>query len=158
MVNSLPLLEQPHDVAVRTILTQALKPGVNANYLIAGVSQLGADGSMALPVYITSEAYTDLTWKYSGGATISYERVDLQTALGPLNLRFHVPSTFTTDDIAAKITAVLGLFFEPGDFQFETRSFTGFTTEFTLAAAFGSVRWKGQVKIRLYQGPIATFS
>lgn len=149
---SLALLAQPHAVAVRTIIQEALKPGISIDDLEAGQYQVLPDGRTAQPVYIDSDAYNDPQWPYRGSVEMTIKRVDLQDALGHLGLSFRLPDEhYSASFVVAKIASILQLYFEPTDYIQETLVLTGASAHVTLKAAEDSPRWKGQVDIFVYR-------
>jgi hypothetical protein len=148
---SLALLAQPHSVAARSIVLEALKPEVDIDNLIVGQSTIRSDGDGNLPVFIHSDAYNDPEWPYSGSVTLQYQRVDLQEALGHLNLRFYVGAEYQTEDIVTRLSALLDLHFESADYVHETFPLITAGRIVTLYAALDSPRWKGQVDIFVYR-------
>lgn len=151
MSRSLSLLEQPHSIASRTIIQEAVKPNVNIDYLVAGHADVRSDGDVNQTVFIDTDAYNDPTWPYRGSVDLRYKRVDLQTALGHLGLRFYAGSTYRSEDLVTHLANVLNLSFESSDFIHESipMSTTGRTV--ALLAANDSLRWKGQVNVFVYR-------
>ncbi len=150
MTMSLALLRQPHETAARTIMTQALKPGINPDYLVLGQSEVRPDGDGLLPVYIDSAAYNDPTWQYRGSVNMRYKRVDLNLAFGALNLRAYVGAEYSTAKLVARLKDVFGLHFETNDFVDETFRMTKIGRWVSLRAADDSLRWKGAVDVFVY--------
>lgn len=148
---SLTLLAQPHSTAVRSIVQEALKPGVDINNLIIGQSTVRPDGNADLPVYIDSDAYSDPTWPYRGSVEMHYKRVDLQATLGALNLRFYAGPVFRTQDAIARFASVLQLHFDPTDYIHETIPMTTSGLMVVIKAAADSPRWKGQFTVFAYR-------
>lgn len=151
MTMSLALLRLPHDTAALQIVAQALKPGVNPDYLIIGQSEVRPDGDGLLPVYIDSDAYDDPNWPYRGSVNMRYKRVDLNTAFGPLNLRVHVGAQYSTAKVVARLKEVFGLDIQLADFVDETFPLTTLGRTVSLRAAADSLRWKGAVNVFVYR-------
>jgi len=152
MSNSLALLALPHDEAVRTIIQEALKPGVSVDDLQAGQYQVLPDGRVRQPVYIDSDAYSDPQWPYRGSVEMTIKRVDLQDALGHLGLKFRVATGgFPTSHIVGRIGSALELYFDPIDFVEDIHRFTTAGQMITIKAAGDSPRWKGQVDVFVYR-------
>jgi hypothetical protein len=152
MTNSLALLAQPHDEAVRTIIQEALKPGVDVDDLHAGQYQVRPDGRMDLPVYIDSDAYDNQDWPYRGSVEMIYNRVDLHEALDHLGLKFRLPdANYTTTFVVEKLQSILQLHFDPADYIHESFEVLTATRMVTLRATEDSPRWKGQVDVFIYR-------
>lgn len=151
MTISLALLAQPHEVAVRTIVQQALLPGVDINDLVIGQSEVRNDGDGDLPVYIDSDAYNDPAFTYRGSVTMRYKRLDLEETLGHLNLRVHVGPTYRSQTVIARIAAVLQLHFSTADYINEEFPLTVTGRMVMLKAAPDSPRWKGEVPVYVYR-------
>lgn len=152
MTNSLALLAQPHSVAVRTIIQEALKPDVSVDKLVAGQYQVLPDGRIGQPVYIDSDAYNDPAWPYRGSVEMSINRLDLQVALGHLGLKFRVPAgDVPTSFVIGRISSVLQLYFDQLDYVEEIHSFDTAGRMITIKAAGDSPRWKGQVEVFIHR-------
>ncbi|QVD49362.1 hypothetical protein LUCX_292 [Xanthomonas phage vB_XciM_LucasX] len=150
MTGSLALLAIPHSEAANTIIADALKAGVNPDYLYPGTSSVQQNGKGLLPVYIDSDAYNDPSWPYRGSTQLTYNRVDLNEALGHLNLTLKVTRTFTSAQLVAKLASILQLYFEAGDYVAETRTLNTASAVYTLKAAADSPRWAGQLQIHVH--------
>lgn len=152
MTNSLALLAQPHDEAVRSIIQEALKSGVDVDDLHAGQYQVRPDGRIDLPIYIDSDAYDNPDWPYRGSVEMIYSRVDLQAALGHLNLRFRLPdANYTTKFVVDKLKAILQLDFADTDYIPESFQLTTASRMVTLRATEDSPRWMGQVDVFIHR-------
>lgn len=151
MTMSLALLRQSHETAARAMMTQALKPGINPEYLVVGQSEVRPDGDGLLPVYIDSDAYNDPTWLYRGSVNMRYKRVDLNTAFGRLNLRCHVGAEYTTAKVVARLKEVFGLDLNTDEFIEEVFPMTKLGQFVSLKATADNLRWKGQVNVFVYR-------
>jgi hypothetical protein len=151
MTISLALMAQPHQNAVYSIVQEALKPDVGIHNLVIGFSEVRVDGDVNLPIYIDSDAYSNPSWVYRGSVVLRHRRVDLQTALGGLGLRFRSGSVFHTEDAIARIASVLQLHFEPTDYIHDAIPMNVAGQFIPIRAAPDSPRWKGQVNIFVYR-------
>lgn len=152
MTSSLALLAQPHDVAVRTIISEALKEGLSIDDLLVGQYEVRSDGMVNQPVYIDSDAYDDPDWPYRGSVEMVHQRVDLQAALGHLGLKFRLPDEqFETSFVVGKIKSILQLHFDSTDYIHESHLVTTAFETVVLQATADSPRWKGQVDILVYR-------
>ncbi len=151
MTISLSLLAQPHSAALRSIVSQALIPGVDIDNLIIGQEVIRHDGDVSLPVYIDSDAYNDPTWLYRGSVEMRYKRLDLGEALGHLPLRVHVGPTYRSSTVVARISQVLQLHFLASDYIAEEFPLTTSTMVVPLRASPDSKRYKGQVDVLVYR-------
>lgn len=152
MTNSLPLLQQSHDTAVRTIIQEALKPGITLDDLLVGQYEIGPDGKVIQPVYIDSDAYNNPDWPYRGSVEMSINRLDLHQALGHLGLRFRLSTDqYKASAIVNRLQAILQLHFDPSDYIEETLTVSTASATVTLRASEDSPRWKGQVDIFVYR-------
>ncbi len=151
MTISLSLLAQPHSAAVRSIVSQALKPGVDIDNLIIGQEEVRPDGDVNLPVYIDSDAYNDPTWLYRGSVIMRYKRLDLGETLGHIPLRVYVGPTYRSSTVVARIAQVLQLHFSPSDYINEEFPLTTSTRSVLLKASPDSKRYKGEVSVIAYR-------
>lgn len=151
MTISLALLAVPHTVAARTIVQQALLPGVDLDDLVIGVSEVRPDGDGDLPVYIDSDAYNDPEFTYRGSVTMRYKRLDLAETLGHLGLRVYVGPTYRSLTVIQRLAAVLQLQFDSADYINEEFPLTVSGRMVMLKAAPDSPRWKGEVPVFVYR-------
>lgn len=150
MTTSLDLLALTHAAAVPLIVRDALLSEDTADHLLIGTSVVHTDGSTEIPVYIDPEAYNDPNWHFQGEVSLAYQRLDLDDTFGSLGLRFQVAPTYTTEEIAAKLSSVFGVVFEPADYVHQTLTLSTPSEVLTFKALPDSPRWKGQVAIRVH--------
>lgn len=142
----------PHSEAVRSIVEEALKPGVSAEDLIAGQYEVRGDGRINQPIYIDMDAYNNPDWPYRGSVEMIISRVDLQAALGHLGLTYRTPTPeYSAADIVAYIAPLLQLHFDPTDYINASQVLAGPPEAFTLRAAPDSPRWRGQVDVIVHR-------
>ncbi len=152
MSNALELLALPSTQALRVMVQESLKPGVDVSDLVISRPAVEVGNEMSTRISVSGSAYERPDFPYFGAATFTYKRLDLQDSLGFLNLGFEVTFPLITSQVAAKMSEALGIVFEEADYIEELIELeSGDSRPYTFKAAPGSPRWMGQVVIQLYR-------
>lgn len=150
MSNTLTLLSIPHETAVRTLVQDALIPGVSVGDLVIDAPTAGVGLEQISRIYIAASAYTNPDWPYFGEVDFTYHALDLNETFGELGMEFLLPINCSSMDIAREIGEVLDIHFDPTDIHQEAITLTQMRTVYRLRAAPRSTRWRGWVDVLLH--------
>lgn len=150
MSTALSLLAMPSSLALRVMVQESLKPGVDVGDLVIARPVVEAGNEMSTRIAVAGSAYERADFPYFGAATFTYQRLDLQDSLGFLNLALEVSFPLITSHVAAMLSEALGIVFEEEDYIEELIELeSGNSRPYVFKAAPGSPRWMGQVTIHL---------
>ena len=152
MSTSLTLLSIPHEAAIRSIVQDALLPGVSVSDLVIVNPRPTEGAGRVTDVFIAASAFSDPNWPYFGEATFQYRSQDLAEVFGHLDLTFQRTGSFTAQDLADEISQYTGVLLTEQDIHQQTHQITAMTTPFVIRASAASPRWHGVLPVTVVSG------
>lgn len=149
MLNTLSLLSMKHVDAMRSMLQDALEPGVTVNYLITGNPVASFDGSMSVGVYLTAAAYQDASWIYRGQSRFTYQRMSFEDFFQGLSLTLAVPEQIRTRYVVNMLERIFQIDIDDDDYINEDISLNHLSKAYRLKASPLSQRWRDSVELVL---------